>query len=76
MIQMIVHERCDKVVTVIVAGLHSQGQWLASSITGSLEQARLELFVEEFVAVSLVNEDLPAAVSLLHQGCGIMLLPS
>ena len=55
--QMIFHERRDEVVAVIVARMHAQRQRLRRFAAGRVEPPVLQLRFEEFVGVTLIDED-------------------
>ena len=49
MTQMLFDEAGDEVVAVIVALLHAQAQWLARFAAGSIEEFRVQGFMQERV---------------------------
>ena len=57
MAQVILNERADEVIAVVVAGLQTQGQCLAVVVAGAIEAFGLQLRFEKFVRVTLIDQD-------------------
>jgi hypothetical protein len=55
--QVVGYYRRNKVIAVVVTGMHSQGERLLDSFARSFEKIRMELFGEEFIVNALINED-------------------
>src|SRR5262249_1444123 len=76
MTQMILDERADEIVTVVVTRLQPQPQRLAAGLAGLGEPFRMQRVVEETVGDALVDEDLAGeTAALLDQRAGVVLLP-
>src|SRR5262249_23172817 len=76
MTQVILDERADEVVAVIVARLHPQAQRLAGRRAGFLQQFGAEILLEELVGAALVDEDLAGKTPALRdEFAGVVLLP-
>ncbi|MDF3032124.1 MAG: hypothetical protein K0R03_2682 [Moraxellaceae bacterium] len=77
--EVVFDEGRDEVIAVVVAGVPAQRERLAGLSAGSLEQVRMQLLGEEFVAQSLVHEDAvrkqrlqPDAMTLADEFRGIV----
>src|SRR5262249_8713253 len=57
-LEMIVHERRDEIVRMIVPGLHPQRDALSRLLRGVHEELGFELTLEILVGVSLLDQDL------------------
>src|SRR5581483_1168402 len=76
MAQVILDERRDEVVAVIVTALHAQQQFLSGVAARGFEQLGLELLREEFVGVPLVDEYRAGEPPARDQLAGIIILPA
>src|SRR3990167_9220698 len=76
MTQMIVDEAGDKVIAVVVARLQAQPQWMLLGFRLGLQQLRLELAIEEIVAIALINQNRQLLRGLSQQRAGIPFAPA
>ena len=49
-------ETFDEIITVVVAGLQAQLQWMSCCSAGRLQQFRLQLRGEELIRIALVDQ--------------------
>ena len=69
---MVFHEACYEVITVIIPGLHPKSKRLVRFRTGHRQQFRLQLFDKKVVRITLVDQDLTASVAGFDQFHGII----
>ena len=74
--QVIVDERGDEEVAVVVLLLTAQGQLLARFLARGLQQVRLELLFKERIIQALIDQNLGRqAVAVLKQGRRVLSAP-
>src|SRR5690606_17592041 len=76
--KMVGHEAADEEVTVIVAGMVTQGERLADGGAGGFKAFGLQLHVEELVVQALIDEDalrIRCSGLLRHEQTGVMRRP-
>ena len=73
--QVIVHERRDEVVAVVVAGLAAQSEGNVRFLTGAPQQFGSKLLGEERICVAVVDQKLGKPGAVLDEGNGVVLSP-
>ena len=76
--QMIFNEGIDEVITMVIAFMVAQCQRLLNTGAGCLEGFGMELFNQEFVGQSLIDQDASGErwlALVLHQRCCVILCP-
>src|SRR3546814_13729259 len=69
---VVADEAGDEVIAVVIARLQAQGQRDAGRRTGRLQQLWPQLFVEELVGTTLVDQHRPAPGGGRRKLCGIV----
>src|SRR4051794_26229819 len=73
--QMVVDERLDEPVRVVVAGLSPEGQGNAGAGAGGFQQLWLQLGLEERIGLSLVDQQFGQSRAIVDQGARVVLPP-
>ena len=68
-------KRCNEVVAVVVAFLHSHLNRVIGAAAGLLNQVRLELLIEKVIRCPLVNQDGPPFGRLTQQQTSVVVRP-
>ena len=72
---VLLDEAGDKVVTVIVTRLHTDGGWVSGLLTGSNEVPSLQLLAQKIIGHSLINQYWGACGRLQQELGRVILMP-
>ena len=76
MAQVILDERADEEIAVVIAGLHAQRQRMTRRLRCGDQRLRLQLRLQEAVAVTLVDQDRQTLLRLADQRAGVPVQPA
>src|SRR5690554_1534500 len=76
MSNMLTNKAGDKVIAVVITGLHAQRQWMPCLFTDLLQQLRLQLFLKKVIRFALINQQWQLFSCRSDQGAAIPFQPA
>ena len=73
--QMFIDETGDEVIAVVVTGVSTQQQCLSSFSTSLVEQLGLQLRLQEWIGIALIDQDAAGKRLTSHQFAGVVVGP-